>query len=71
MGGGSTHYWRVRKWLPERTGQGCRVLARGARNSCLVEFGDGVQVVTSRWFVRRYPAGGPSTGPRTRGVELS
>ncbi len=48
-----THYWRIRKWLPERFGQPCRVLTRGAMNSCLVEFADGWQVVTSRWFVRR------------------
>jgi hypothetical protein len=31
-----------------RKGQRCRVLARGAMNSCLVEFADGFQMVTSR-----------------------
>lgn len=45
--------WRVRTRLPERFGQLCRVLCRGAMNSCAVEFEDGYQVVTSRWYVRR------------------
>lgn len=51
-----THYWRVRSRLAERRGQRCRVLVRGARNSCLVEFEDGARYVTSRWYVRRLPA---------------
>jgi hypothetical protein len=46
-------YWRVRKRLPERFGQPCRVLARGKLNSCLVEFLDGVKVITSRYYVRK------------------
>jgi len=46
-------YWRVRTRLPERFGQRCRVLCRGAMNSCAVEFADGYRVVTSRWYVRR------------------
>jgi hypothetical protein len=45
--------WWWRSHLPERKDQACRVLVRGARNSCLVEFPDGFQVVTSRWAVRR------------------
>jgi hypothetical protein len=44
-------YWRSR--LPERKGQRCRVLVRGKRNTVLVEFEDGVRVVTSRYAVRR------------------
>ena len=48
-----THYWRVKKVLPERYGQKCRVLARGAMNSCAVEFPDGYRVITSRWYVRK------------------
>ena len=44
-------YWRVR--LPDRKGQRCRVIARGALNSVLVEFEDGWLVVTSRYAVRR------------------
>lgn len=48
-----THYWRIRKWLPERFGQPCRLLARGKMNSCLVEFADGTRVITSRWSVRK------------------
>ena len=31
-----------------RKGQPCKVLARGTLNSCLVEFADGYQMVTSR-----------------------
>lgn len=48
-----THYWRVHTRLPERFGQPCRVLARGRRNTILVEFGDGWRVTTSRNYVRR------------------
>lgn len=46
-------YWRVRKWLPNRYGQACRIVARGAMNAALVEFEDGYRAVTSRWFVRK------------------
>ena len=53
------HYWRIaqtKMGLPAdlcgRKGQRCRVLARGALGSVLVEFADGVTTVTSRWFVR-------------------
>jgi hypothetical protein len=52
------HVWFWRSRLPERKGEACRVLARGAMNSVLVEFGDGRRVVASRWAVRRLaPAG--------------
>lgn len=37
----------------DRKGQICRVVARGARNSVLVEFPDGFRVITSRYAVRR------------------
>lgn len=37
-----------------RKGQLCRVLKRGKRNSCLVEFIDGYQAVTSRNAIMRY-----------------
>ncbi len=47
-----THYWYWRKWLSERRGQLCRVLAAG-RGSVLVEFEDGWQCVTSRWSIRK------------------
>lgn len=47
------YVWRVRTRLPERFGQRCRVLTRGAMNSCVVEFEDGTFVVTSRWYVRK------------------
>ena len=47
------YYWRVNTRLPERKGQPCRVLVRGKKNSCLVEFADGYKVVTSRNYMRR------------------
>ncbi len=37
-----------------RKGQLCRVLVRGKRNSCLVEFVDGYKMVTSRNAIRKY-----------------
>ena len=46
-------YWRVRTKLPERKGTPCRVLAKGRLNSCLVEFEDGLKVITSRNYVRK------------------
>ncbi|MEY4939619.1 MAG: hypothetical protein RIQ93_1354 [Verrucomicrobiota bacterium] len=51
-----TYIWRLKTRLPDRKGQWCRVLARGRLNSCLVEFNDGVRVVTSRWAVRKVRA---------------
>jgi hypothetical protein len=47
-------FWRA-NWMRriERKGQRCQVLVRGAKNSVLVEFEDGFQVVTSRYAVRR------------------
>lgn len=50
---GMTHYWRIRKWLPGRYGQECRIVATGKLNSALVEFNDGWRVVTNRRFVRK------------------
>ena len=47
------YIWRWRCRLPERKGQRCRVLIRGGRNTCLVEFPDGARYYTSRWAVRR------------------
>lgn len=49
---GWNHVWWWRSRLPERKGQRCRVLVRGAKNSVLVEFEDGETVVTSRFAVR-------------------
>lgn len=48
-----THYWRIRKRLPERFGEPCTVLARGRMNSILIQFADGKRVVTSGNFVRK------------------
>jgi hypothetical protein len=51
-----THYWRVRKTLPDRFGEPCKVLVRsrgpGPRN-IQVEFVDGYRVVATRFAVRR------------------
>ena len=44
-------FWRSR--LPERKGQRCEVVARGAMNSIKVRFADGFVVITSRYAVRR------------------
>jgi hypothetical protein len=37
----------------ERKEQPCKVLARGKKNSCLIEFPDGFQAVTSRNALRK------------------
>jgi len=51
-----TRYWRIRKYLPERFGQRCRVVVYGRRlNSCLVEFEDGSRYITIRYFVSPTP----------------
>lgn len=47
------HVWRLHVRLPERHGARCRVLARGAKNSILIEFEDGVRHVVFRFAVRR------------------
>lgn len=51
-----THFWRIRKYLPERFGQACRVIARGKMNAIMVEFADGRRYITNRYFVRRRDA---------------
>lgn len=48
---GWTWFWRAR--LPERKGQPCNVIARGAMNSIKVRFADGYEVITSRYAVRK------------------
>ena len=45
------YLWRVKTRLPERYMLPCQVLARGKRNTCLVEFEDGYRVTTSRNYV--------------------
>lgn len=47
------YVWHWRKWLGDRKGQRCRVIARGTMNSALVEFEDGARVITSRYAVRK------------------
>lgn len=44
---------RVEHPLSGRVGHRCRVVARGAMNSVMVEFEDGTRVVSSRYAVRR------------------
>ena len=50
------HFYRVRKWMPERFGQSCRVLIRargpGPRN-VLIQFSDGTKVIVPRYSVRK------------------
>jgi len=48
------YVWRVKTRLPERYMTPCKVLARGKRNSCLVEFEDGYRVITSRNYVMKW-----------------
>jgi hypothetical protein len=57
------HVWWWKSRLPDRKGQRCRVLVRGAMNSITVEFEDGTKVVTSRYAVRKWP----QPARRTRG----
>jgi hypothetical protein len=45
-----THIYRGR--CEERKGQCCRVLLRGNKNQCLVEFPDGFRLMTSRNTLR-------------------
>jgi hypothetical protein len=47
------YIWRVKKRLPERYLTPCIVLARGKRNTCLVEFRDGYRVTTSRNYLMK------------------
>jgi hypothetical protein len=46
----------------------CRILVRGAKNSCLVEFDDGQREVVSRWAVRKLTATHPLT--KKKGEEV-
>lgn len=48
------YIWRVRTRLPERYMAPCKVIARGKRNTCLVEFEDGYRVTTSRNYIMKY-----------------
>lgn len=47
------YFWKPTPMRPiDRKGQPCRILARGAKNSVLVEFEDGFKVITSKYAVR-------------------
>ena len=48
-----THIWFWRSRLPDRKGEPCEVVARGAMNSIKVRFADGYTVITSRYAVRK------------------
>jgi hypothetical protein len=56
-----THFWRVRKWLPDRCGQRCRIIAAGKLNKIEVEFEDGARFFTIRYFVRKIPRHSPNS----------
>ncbi len=43
--------WKTR--LAARRGQAFRLVCRGALNACMIEFGDGVRVITSRNALRK------------------
>jgi len=47
------YIWFWRKKLPDRKDTKCRVLARGGMNSILIEFEDGLRVITSRYAIRK------------------
>lgn len=50
------YIWRLKKWLPERHGQQCKVLVRGKSGgprNVLVEFSDGYKVVGTRFCVKK------------------
>ena len=49
-------YWRIRTRLAERHGQRLRIIARGTKNSALVEFEDGVRHIVSRNAYRKLPS---------------
>lgn len=57
--------WRIRKWLPERRGQACRIVRSGARGQLLIEFDDGWLVLTRITMIRRRKAL-DSSGKRER-----
>lgn len=48
-----THYWRVKKFLPERFGEQCRVVKYGKKRAVLIEFADGMKYRTVLTFIRR------------------
>jgi hypothetical protein len=56
---GQLYIYRWKRYLGmpvlggERKGQECKVLVRGARNSCLIEFPGGFKAVTSRNALRK------------------
>lgn len=47
------YVWFLRTKYGERKGMRCRVDKRGGLNSIMVTFPDGLQLITSRWAVRK------------------
>lgn len=46
------YIYRWKKYLPEYYGKRCRLLVAGSKNSILIEFENGHQMVTSRYSIR-------------------
>ena len=47
----TSYIWRVKTRLPKRFLSPCRMIARGRMNTCLIEFEDGLRVITSRNYL--------------------
>lgn len=47
------YYWRVKTRFADRKGSPCKVLARGKKNTILVEFVDGFKTSTSGNYIRK------------------
>lgn len=52
---GEIYVWRSVRHLTDRNGQPCKLLARGSRMSCLIQFADGVRHVTNRQCIKPVP----------------
>jgi hypothetical protein len=62
--------YRWRRYCPELYGKRCRIVARGAMNSALVEFENGVRRVVSRWAIRKVNTSGKEEhGQKPRGAD--
>jgi len=47
------YVWRLKKCLPHRKGEACRILSQGRTARILVEFADGARVTANISAVRR------------------
>lgn len=48
-----THYWRIKKLLPDRYMQPCKVIRYGRNRHVLIEFNDGQRVRTMLTNIRK------------------